>query len=352
MQPLTIRTMEKGSLSVEFVHEALRALRAGGHDVSTVLQVAGIAPQVLTQAQGRITAERFSALWLHIAAVLDDEFFGCDSRRMKVGSFAAITYASADARTVHAALRRMIRLYALILDDTALALKIDGSTAILQLMPTPRARAAQRPLLPFAHETLLVLVYGTLCWLVDRRIPIARADFAYPAPARWPEYRLMYSSQLAFEQPQTQIAFDARLLELPVRKTQRSATAFLRQAPYNIVLRYKNTHNWSARVRHQLRAQAPEEWPTFAHLARALGVAPSTLRRALLREGSSYQNLKDTLRRDLALTLLETTEHPLPTIARRVGFAEPSAFHRAFKQWMGMRPGDYRQQQRGGLKAL
>jgi AraC-like DNA-binding protein len=53
-------------------------------------------------------------------------------------------------------------------------------------------------------------------------------------------------------------------------------------------------------------------------------------------------SIKDALRRDLAIEQLSHGDLPVPEIARAVGFAEPSAFHRAFKQWTGVRPGEYR----------
>lgn len=332
--------MEKDSVSISFVAEAVHAVRRAGLPVAPLLQTAGIPERLLESPQSRIAAERFSALWLAVAAALDDEFFGRDSRRMKVGSFAAITYGCVGARTLFDAVRRMVRLFGIILDDVALELAVDGAYAELRLQPS--ARAAGKPVEPFAHETLLVLSHGLMCWLVGRRIDIRKADFAYSRPPHWVEYQVMYTQQLAFECPCTRIVFDAALLAAPVRQTQRSATAFLHDAPYNIVLRYKNADSWSARVRHALRDTAPDDWPGFDPLAAQLDSSPSALRRALEREGTSFRAIKDALRRDLAIEQLSHGTAPIPEVARAVGFAEPSAFHRAFKQWTGVRPGEYR----------
>ena len=66
------------------------------------------------------------------------------------------------------------------------------------------------------------------------------------------------------------------------------------------------------------------------------------MRRRLKQEGHTYQSLKDDLRRDVAIAELQDTDRTIADIALAVGFAEPSAFHRAFRKWTGMRPGDYR----------
>ncbi|MNL72950.1 DNA-binding transcriptional regulator SoxS [compost metagenome] len=61
-----------------------------------------------------------------------------------------------------------------------------------------------------------------------------------------------------------------------------------------------------------------------------------------MEEGVSYQDLKDALRRDLAIEALSHSGRPVADIAAELGFAEPGAFHRAFRRWTGSRPGAYR----------
>ena len=64
-------------------------------------------------------------------------------------------------------------------------------------------------------------------------------------------------------------------------------------------------------------------------------------RRHLHQEGSSFLQIKDHWRRDLAISLLAETTLAVAEIARRTGFSEPSTFHRAFKKWTGVQPSAY-----------
>ncbi|NRA23997.1 MAG: helix-turn-helix transcriptional regulator, partial [Oleispira sp.] len=66
------------------------------------------------------------------------------------------------------------------------------------------------------------------------------------------------------------------------------------------------------------------------------------LRRRLKEEGSSYQSIKDTLRKNYAMKLLNNKELAINQISREVGFNEPAGFTRAFKQWTGQTPKHYR----------
>jgi AraC-like DNA-binding protein len=75
-------------------------------------------------------------------------------------------------------------------------------------------------------------------------------------------------------------------------------------------------------------------------------MTPQTLRRRLREEGQGFQSLKDNLRRDAAIEYLARPDMTLLDIADQLGFSEASTFHRAFKTWTGVAPGEYRQRHR------
>lgn len=117
---------------------------------------------------------------------------------------------------------------------------------------------------------------------------------------------------------------------------------FLRGAPANFLVKYKNSASLSANIRRRLRKWSPVAWPDFDTLAHQLNASPATLRRRLDNEGESYRSIRDDLRQDLAISLLSDTQLSMSDIAGELGFAESSAFHRTFKKWTGIRPGEYR----------
>ena len=84
--------------------------------------------------------------------------------------------------------------------------------------------------------------------------------------------------------------------------------------------------------------------PDFNFIASCLNISTQTLRRRLKDENTSYQEIKDHMRRDVALYHLTHRDEPsINAIAFKVGFTEPSTFHRAFKKWTGLTPGAYRE---------
>ena len=322
---------------MHFAAAAVAALPAAAR--SRVLREAGIPAELLHRPQARVTAEAFAALWLAVARERDDEFFGLDRRRMKSGTFGLLCRAALHGADLGRALQRLLRGYSLVFDDLSAALRIEQRTAVVEIHSRIEGAAERR----FADETLLVLLHGTLCWLAGRRIMLAEVAFAHPAPAHASEYRVMFSQHLRFEAEHTAMRFDARVLKAAVVQTEASLKPFLRAAPQSVFLKYKDNGSWSQRVRHRLRsALGPAGAPAFTVVAREFGTAPTTLRRRLEAEGTTFQTIKDELRRDAAIHRLSHGSSSVTAIAAELGFQEPSAFRRAFKKWTGAQPMHYR----------
>jgi AraC-like DNA-binding protein len=267
---------------------------------------------------------------------MDDEFFGMDSHPMKAGSFTLLCHSVIHCDSLERALRRALRFFRLILDDMAGVLVRDGDTARVVLVDRPEPRRA------FAYGTFLIMLHGLACWLIGRRIPLEQAVFRCPEPDFSAEWRVLFSPDLRFDEAQTEIRFPAEYLDMANVQNERTMKVFLRSAPANFLVKYRNSEGLVARIRRQLRHIPPDTWPDFETLAQQLHSSVSTLRRHLLDEGQSYQSIKDDLRRDLAISQLCHSDKSVLDIALELGFAEASAFHRAFKKWTGTRPGEYR----------
>jgi AraC-like DNA-binding protein len=266
---------------------------------------------------------------------------------MKVGSFAMLCHALVSQATVGAAVRQAVRGFGLLFDDIAVGLRVAGGTAVLTIdnhIAAERADDAGRDARRFAEETLLVMLHGLLCWLAGRRVPLARLEWAHPQPAHADEYRRMFSPLQRFDAPATAAFFDARVLDGAVSVTAASLKAFLRDAPQSVFLKQVVATGLSDRVRRQCRdaLDCDDPAPTLAMLAEACRLSPATLRRRLEAEGAAWGQLKDEVRRDLALQLLAEGRLSVGDIAARLGFNDASTFYRAFRKWTGSAPGAWR----------
>lgn len=81
-------------------------------------------------------------------------------------------------------------------------------------------------------------------------------------------------------------------------------------------------------------------------VARMIATTPRTLQRRLAAEGTSYQELLEGVRREAAEGYLAGSGLSVSEIAYLLGYSEPAAFHRAFRRWHGVTPGEYRRRGR------
>jgi len=256
---------------------------------------------------------------------------------MPIGSFALICRGLIQEPNLGKALRQCLSNFALFLRDIRATLTVKGARVVVSV----KSRIDDPLTRVYAEETFLALVISLLCWLGGQRLVIDRMALT-DLRARQDDDPLLWGPNLQLGVGITEIEFAADYLQLPVIQDLAGLKTFLRSAPQWLVIRYRNQNGQVAQVYRYLREREQGQWPTLVAMAERQGLTPSSFRRQLEREGRSYQQIKDEVRRATAFECLRETDMSIAEIAERTGFQEPSAFHRAFKKWTGESPGGYR----------
>lgn len=328
------------TIPIALVHSMLQGVRARGLPEDVFLGDAGISPELLAQSGSRVTAVQYVALFKSLVDRLDDDVLGLQSRHVRRGSFALIARSAISAPTLDVAMRRMTRTYVLLQDDVVIDIAREG--ALVGIALGFRSASATWP--NFLHELLLRVFWRLLAWLAGGKLPIARLDFAFSRPTYAQSYSRIFPAPLRFDCGQTTLWFHASHLRHPVRQDETSLFKFLANAQSNIILPQRDISSVSASVRSHLQQMQPE-WPDMAATANALHMSIATLQRKLALDGTSFQVLKDALRRDIAIVRLHSSSVALGALAAEFGFSDSASFQRAFKGWTGCAPGAYRRSQ-------
>lgn len=325
------------TVPVAFVRGMVSGVHARGDCSDGYLAEAGIAPGLLQQDGARTTAEQYSHLFRLLVEGMDDECLGLLSRPLKRGSLALMVRSALGAPSLESAIRRMARTFHIVQDDMRMVLLSEGGHSGLSLQAVDPSRTHG----VFLHELLLRVFWRVLAWLAGGSLRAEGFDFAFAAPPHADSYGKVFPATLRFGRPHSAFWFDAARLQDPVRRDEAALRAFIADAQSQVIVPKRGDDLVSSRVRDHLQRTVPA-WPDLATVAQALHMAPSTLQRRLSAEGSSFQALKDELRRDLAIVRLNTSTVALTTLADELGFADSGAFQRAFKGWTGSAPGAYR----------
>jgi AraC-like DNA-binding protein len=324
------------TVAIQQVQMILQGARYRGVDEADLLDRAGIAPALLESSLARVSQPQYALLIRVLRRALRDELWGLAARPLRPGSFGQCMKQLVRCGTLGEALRGGFAFYDLLIDDFVARLSVRGQRAHIHFVVRrePDAR------LDYCVKAFMLFTFGTASWLVARRVPVLGVD--YTAAQVGTDTSRVYQAPIRYGQPHVGLAFDARWLDLPVVQTEQSLREFLAGAPANLIVKYRDTSSLTDRIRRLLRRRLGEELPSLEEVGDTLAVTPQTLRRRLREEGRGFQQIKDELRRDAAIEFLTNTRLPLLDIANQVGFSEASTFHRAFKSWTGVAPGEYR----------
>ena len=329
---------------IAFARAIVRAYESRGMNPGHALAQAQIAPSLLEEATARITAWQFESLSDTAMRELDDEALGWFSRRLPWGSYGMLARASISSPTLQVALARWCRHHGLLTDDIALSLSTDADTATLRITEARDLGALRE----FCLVSVLRNAHGLACWMVDSRIPLIAAEFAFEAPPHADAYAVLFRGPVTFHAPRTAIHFDARYLHLPLRRDEAALRQMLQHALPLTVLHYRRDRLLVQRVRQLLAAplsgQPGHALPQHSaeSLAALLHVSPRTLHRQLKEEGATLQALKDEVRQARAMELLHRTLRPIKQVAEAAGFVNEKSFIRAFRTWTGQSPSEFR----------
>lgn len=323
------------TVSFALIEDLLSALReiASAEEFQRILDASGITMPADPQ-RARISRDQIVRLYKAASQVTGDEMMGLWSRPIRSGALKQICAASLSASSLGAGIFRMATFWNLVLDDYRLTLTTTAELATLSLHPREGARVNR-----FGHMLLLKLTHGLASWLDGRELPVADVAFAFPSPGFSQDYQVLFPADCRFSQPRSEISFDRAIWGNPIHRNAAEMTEFLTQAPRDWIFTASREHALALRVREILYQSRFEA--TLESAARYLGMTSRTLMRKLDQQATSFQAIKDSARRDLAMSALSDGQ-TAEAVAQDLGFSSVSTFHRGFKKWTGQTPADYR----------
>jgi hypothetical protein len=303
-------------------------LRPGVATEEVLIKV-GIDPLLLHTSDARVPATAYARLWRLLARRGDDEFFGMDPRKLKSGSLEFLCRCAMVQPSLAAGLTSGLGFLSLMLEHLPAELVRQQSLAEIVLLEDE-----QEPRRAFTYFTYWMIVHGVACWLAGRRIPILAIELRCSQPDFCDDYQVMFSENLRFDRPRTRMIFSADCLDAPIKRSAEELKRFLAHAPANILVKYRDPRAWpaaSSTICGNCRPNAGRKPKPGASLC----MSASTLRRRLAEEGQTYQGLKDSVRKELAIVWLAEPAISFAEIATRLGFADASSFYKAFRKWSG-----------------
>lgn len=322
-------------------------VRSLGGDPLQFLKQVDLEPRSFRAGHDDVSYRQPIHLVARAATDLNCPDFGMRLARLQAGALASpLAVVARNARTLGEALELVVsHSYA---HSLAAALWLKRAQADEQVM------MGHELLLPGivdkrqAIEQILLVIYLTLCDATGGLTRARRIDFRHQPMSPPETYYRHFGCETRFGQRADAILFSRHALACPIKSPNfllclttiaRIETEFLcREPPLH------------AKVRGAIMKTLGTRACTNLSIAQQLKLHPRAMHRRLSQEGTSFQRIKNEVRRDVLIDYLENTTFSVAEMSERLGFGEQSALTRFAHTWLRSSPTEHRSQR--GHKAV
>jgi AraC-like DNA-binding protein len=332
--------MRNATTAATWVRGVIEVLAAEGLDVRSLQAEAGIDPAALSAPGARVPTEQISRLWELAAVKSGNPAIGLAQHQAATpATFDVVGYAMMSCANLLEAFDRLQRYLQILSDALTLSLAKEGDRFRVSFElfggdhPVPRQRV----------EFILVRLVTFCRWISGRDIRPAAIELPYPAPENLGPYDAAFRCPVRFGAQSNGLVFAMVDMTKPI-PTSNPVLAELHERFAGEYLRRFNHTQTSQRAREAIVRRLPDGEPRRDEVARELCMSDRTLQRRLEAEATSFAELLDGTRRDLAEQYLSRLHLSLAQAAYLLGFADQSSFFRACKRWFELSPAQYRHQ--------
>lgn len=330
--------MTERTTSSSWALSIVQALESAGIDCRQLFIELHLDYAALDDPDARFAQDDMTRLWQRAVAVSGDPAIGLNmARQARPAALNVVGYALMSSRNLKEGFARLVRYQRIIAEG-----------ADLDFQPCAQGYRLSLTIigdrLPPARQSAEGSLAGclTFCrWLTGTPLLPLEVSFQGQLPDDLVPYRQLFQAPLRFDAPRYALLFREEDVEMPL-PTANEALAQLHDRFAGEYLSRFSDSKVMHRARQILCRLLPQGEPRREVVAQALCLSERTLQRRLQEEGSSFQQLLDDTRRDLAVQHLAQPDLAPLEIAYLLGFADPSNFYRAFKRWFGVTPGEYR----------
>ncbi|HYD62625.1 MAG TPA: AraC family transcriptional regulator ligand-binding domain-containing protein [Noviherbaspirillum sp.] len=326
------------TISSAWVKGIQATLVRAGLDPDVIFKEAGLNLDEAGGQDARFAPEKISLVW-EIAVRRSGNpalGLGVPEEATPIG-FDAVAYVMMSCPNLLAALERLIRYTRIISSAADLALVKENGGHAIQV----GLAAGDRPVPRQRVEFVLVMLLNFSRRITGRRLRPLQVDLANPAPGEVGPYQDAFDCPIRFDAPVHRMVFSDADLGAPL-PTSNAALAELHDRHAVECLNRLAEGKVSYQTRELIIRLLPDGDPSRAEIARTLCMSERTLQRRLQDEGTSFHDLLDGTRKELAQQYLRQPDLTLAQVAYLLGFGDQSTFSRACKRWFDQWAGEYR----------
>lgn len=317
-----------------------RALIAEGHDPEPLFTLAGIDRSTINNPETRLPIVSMWKLWHNAVEQTQDDAFGITvAEHVFPTHLNALLFAIQSSQSLREIIERLIRYATVVSTIINLSLIEEPNNKQARLRFISLAQDTERPNAPFdAFLAIAVKNIRDVMAMEDKGI--VKIELRRPEPKNLDKFQRFFNRPIEFGCKHNDLIFESKLLDTPLAAAN-ADLARINDQLLDDYLKRLNQKTISLKVKEVILDCLPDSGINQEQVANRLNMSVRNLHRKLAEEDTSFKNLLDTIRQDLALRYLKSAMS-ISDITYSLGFVDQSSFSRAFKRWTGQSPSQYR----------
>ncbi len=311
-----------------------------GLERRAMLRGSGLSETELSDPDSRIQVRKWLDLWRFIAASTGDPDVGLRlGSRLGVREVGLLGYLMQHSATLGGALDRFARFFELWRESRAPRYRLAADRVEIGWSARLLSPLLERAVSDWMLSGLLSVLRGVTgrdLTPLEVQVPYARADHDLGAVRRF------FAAPLRFQSPVGQLVLRRSDLDVPIQTADIELGRYLEQHATHILEGMVPGADVTGKVQRALWEGLKAGEVSLEEIASRLAMSPRTLQRRLNDESTSFSELRDEFRHEMANQLLGETELSIYEVAFLLGYSEPSTFYRAFRRWEGASPLQFR----------
>jgi AraC-like DNA-binding protein len=335
------------TLSVSFIMPIIRYLEGLGMDRESLLRDVGIDPVASLLPDTRCAMEQLCEVLDQAMKLTGDENLGIHVGELWPPEKGDIVgYIALNCKTVGEAFQKNKAYQKILSESHRVDIQITDNDVIVRNSVVPGMS-------PFhQRQHVLCTLSSTLTYvrhMTGHQIELKEARFEFQAPDDLSEYDRFFQAPVHFNQAMNALVFDKKYHDLPIAQPDEYLLFILEQHAKKILGRIQETNIYSRKVSNLIIKEFQGDTPSIKRIAGRLAMTVRNLQYKLEGEKTTFRNVVETVRKEMAISHLRQNELTITEIAYLMGFSESSTFSRIFKRWTGITPSEFRKNVYHGL---
>ena len=314
-----------------------------GASFEKLCSLSGISITDLNDSEKLVPFEQAYRVWEHALKLTRDPWLGLHiGERTNATILGLVGHLVQSSRTPQQAFEKICEHNAVVTDMFFYKIKQTASQVSLVYEPAKAWRQVSPETARHAVDQAMAGTLHVFEWLTGHRIVPESVTFTAPQPSSIREYERVFKVPVRFNASANALLFQKMQLNQPVISYNQSLFSMFDELVEERKKKTSRSRDFVKEVMDMIMMEFKGMVPSQEIIASRFFMTPRTFQRKMKDEGITYREVATRVKKEMAMRWLTLQNKKVEEIATLLGYSEPSAFQRAFKNWSNVTPGKIR----------